>query len=186
MTVTAVDQRPGSTDGTETLTNIQSYKFSDGLVLSQAQLLSTPVAGDPLSLAGTAGSLGVTVNPTVAPATFQISGGQNLEIFGPTSQTVKFASNAYGTLSLDSPSTFTGSVGGLSHGNTNMIDLVDLAFGSGIKASYTGTTTAGTLTLTSGSVTEKISLTGMSGLASASASAFHLSSDGAHGTLVNI
>jgi len=81
-----------------------------------------------------------------------------------------------------------GSVAGLSDANSNVIDLANLAFGSGIKASYSGTAAAGTLTLTSGAVTDKISLTGMSGLSSTSASAsgFHLSSDGAHGTLVNI
>jgi hypothetical protein len=49
--VTSVDTRAGSPDGTDTNVNIQDYKFSDGSVFTQAQLFSsttTPINIDPV------------------------------------------------------------------------------------------------------------------------------------------
>ncbi len=50
--VTVVDTRTGSPDGTDTDVNIQDYKFSDGSVFTQAELFSstsTPININPVT-----------------------------------------------------------------------------------------------------------------------------------------
>jgi hypothetical protein len=70
---------------------------------------------------------------------------------------------------------------GLSHAGTNSLDLRDITFTSGVtKATYSGTTASGTLTVTDGTHTAHIKLVGDY----TTAGAFTLSSDGHGGTKV--
>jgi hypothetical protein len=71
-------------------------------------------------------------------------------------------------------------VTGLSKTGTNSLDLTDIAFTGGVtKATYSGTTTAGTLTVTDGAHTAHIKLIG-----NYLGSTFTVSSDGHGGTTV--
>ena len=134
----------------------------------------------------------VTQMPGNAPAS--IANGTVLEINTPDQGAVTFAGPT-GALWLDQPSTFTGTVHGLS-GN-DVIDLPGVAFGSDTSESYlpnqaAGTTSANTLeqsaagnnsggllTVSDGTHTDTLSLIG-----NYTASSFALSSDGHGGTLI--
>jgi hypothetical protein len=84
-----------------------------------------------------------------------------------------------GTLELAHSQTYTGDITGLSTAGTNSLDLNDIAFGANTKATYSGTTTSGTLTVTDGTHTAKITLEG-----NYTTSTFKVSSDGHGGTTV--
>jgi autotransporter passenger strand-loop-strand repeat protein len=88
-----------------------------------------------------------------------------------------------GTLDLESPQTFSGTIANFASppGVAEVIDLGGLAFGGGSKATFTeaGTGTSGTLSVTNGSQTDNITLLG-----SYSTGNFHIASDGNGGTVV--
>ena len=81
-------------------------------------------------------------------------------------------------LELANSQHFTGTVSGFSKTGTTSLDLRDITFTSGTtKESYSGTTTSGVLTVTSGSEVAHITLEG-----NYTTSTFDLSSDGHEGT----
>ena len=95
--------------------------------------------------------------------------GENVEFTGTT-----------GVLELENSQQYTGRVSGLSSAGTNSMDLADISFTKGTTtATYSGTTTLGTLTVTDGTHTAHIKLAG-----DYTTSGFKLSSDGHGGTTV--
>jgi hypothetical protein len=66
-----------------------------------------------------------------------------------------------GTLELTDSVDYKGKVSGLDAAGSNALDLLDIGFTAGVtKASYSGTTKSGTLTVTDGTHTAKIALIG--------------------------
>ena len=142
---------------------------------------TTQTSGGQAALAGTAGTL--VTDPTVvmqqpgnAPAS--IASGTVLEINTPDSGTVTFAGST-GTLWLDQPSTFTGTVSGF--GAQDVIDLPGIAFGADTTLGYlpNSNQTGGTLSLTDGTHSANIALLG-----NYMASSFVMESDNHGGTMV--
>jgi hypothetical protein len=83
-------------------------------------------------------------------------------------------------LELAKSQTYTGQVTGLAVAGTSSLDLLDIAFASGTTtATFSGTTTSGTLTVTDGTHTSKITLIG-----NYLGHTFTTSSDGHGGTTV--
>src|SRR5207244_5575668 len=82
-----------------------------------------------------------------------------------------------GTLKLDKSASFAGTVAGMVGSDT--LDLADINFATVKKATFSGTSTSGTLTVTDGSHTANIALTG-----NYLSSTWTLSSDGHGGTVV--
>jgi len=135
----------------------------------------------PTSLSAAGVNLGIGINPTgtaTSPAAISISGTQDAEVFGASSQAVTFGSGATGTLALDAPSSYTGKISGIT--TKDILDLTNWAFGS-TTASYSGSSTAGTLTLHNGAQTATLSLTG-TGLTTP----ITLANDGHGGTALHI
>jgi hypothetical protein len=84
-----------------------------------------------------------------------------------------------GVLELADSRTYSGKITGFSKTGTNSLDLLDIAFGTKTKATYSGTLTSGILSVTDGTHTAKIVLVG-----NYETSTFTLSSDGHGGTKV--
>jgi hypothetical protein len=101
-----------------------------------------------------------------------------LDIAAGFGEGVTFVSGATGVLELADWTGFTGTVGGLSMTGTNSIDLAGFTL-TGAKVGYAGTTASGVLTVSNGTQTAKIHLTG-----DYLTSTFTLSSDGHGGTTV--
>ena len=129
---------------------------------------------------------GVTVD-TTAPTTtpiiqiqqtqpITIDNGGTAEISGASSQAVTFE-GATGTLKLDDAPAFTGHISGLT--GADAIDLADISYGANTKASFSGNANGGTLTVTDGTQTANIALSG-----NYLTSGWTLSSDGHGGTVV--
>ena len=106
---------------------------------------------------------------TVAP-------GATVDIVGPGTSSVTF-SGSTGTLVVEDSRNFNGQISGVA--GADAIDLADLTFNSSTEATFLGTATGGTLTITNGAQTEKIALTG-----DYLSSTWTVSSDGAGGTNV--
>ena len=115
------------------------------------------------------------------PATIEV--GATFELRDAESGTVTFAGST-GTLLIDHAATFNGQVLGLSgNGNpsqSDVIDLKDIAFGLGTRASYVGTSVDGTLTVSDA----QGDATNISLIGNHQNTTFSASSDGAGGTLV--
>ncbi|HXU99705.1 MAG TPA: hypothetical protein VG166_04335 [Caulobacteraceae bacterium] len=126
------------------------------------------VAGGTMTVSGTVtGSGGVTINKGVTA--FASAFAEN----------VHFTANG-GTLALGRSRTYTGSISGFAKTSITILDLEDIAFKSGVtKASFSGTTTSGTLTVTDGTRTAHIELIG-----NFRNSTFTVASDGHGGTKV--
>jgi Galactose oxidase-like, Early set domain/Bacterial Ig-like domain len=119
---------------------------------------------------------------TTDPATsMTLTGTQQLELFGPSSANVTFASGATGNLILDASSQFTGTIAGLnSAAPFDTIDLADIAFGSNTTVVYLASSAdTGTLTVSDGTHTANIALLGKY-----SPTSFKIASDGHGGTAV--
>jgi hypothetical protein len=99
---------------------------------------------------------------------------------GTFSEHVAFLAGATGVLELAHSTSYAGSISGFSKTGATSLDLLDIGFVSGITiASFSGTTTSGTLTVTDGTHTAKIHLTG-----NYTAATWTLTSDGHGGTTV--
>jgi hypothetical protein len=107
-----------------------------------------------------------------------IGAGATLELPAADPGTVTFAGST-GTVKLDQPSTFTGTVAGF--GAQDAMDLPGIAFESGTSLGYLPNSnhTGGTLTLTDGTHSANIALLG-----NYMASSFALAGDGSGGTMV--
>jgi len=113
-----------------------------------------------------------------------VSGAGVVKINAATADfTAAFTENvtfgAKGVLELTDSQAYAGTITGFSKTGTTSLDLGDIAFGTTTKATYSGTTTSGVLTVTDGTHTAKIKLAG-----NYTASAFTVSSDGHGGTTV--
>jgi hypothetical protein len=111
---------------------------------------------------------------------FALSGSGSLELGAADSEDVTFTSGASGTLKIDHSLTapFTGYLSGLSA--KNAVDLADLAWTLGkMKATFSGNTSGGTLTITNGTNSVALKLLGNYTTAS-----WTLSKDGTGGTRV--
>jgi hypothetical protein len=108
----------------------------------------------------------------------KINGG-TLEAVSTFSQNVAFT-GATGVLELAHSQSYAGTITGFSKSGGTSLDLEDITFTSGkTTASFTGTTTSGVLTVTDGTHTAKIKLTG-----DYLTSKFTTSSDGHGGTTI--
>jgi hypothetical protein len=109
----------------------------------------------------------------------EIDGGK-ADFAGTFTQNVAFLGVGGGTLELAHSEAYTGEVTGFSKTGTTALDLEDIAFVSGTtKATYSGTTTSGVLTVSEGGHIANITLEG-----NYTKSVFALSSDGHGGTTV--
>jgi hypothetical protein len=102
--------------------------------------------------------------------------GGSVTVYGALSENVIFGSS--GRLVLLQSQGFAGSVSGFSKTGTTSFDLQDINFATATR-SYSGTTAAGVLTVTDGTHTAHIHLTG-----NYTASTWILSNDGGGGTVV--
>jgi hypothetical protein len=120
----------------------------------------------------------LTLNGAVTGAGKGVINGGILFAAGAFSENVTFAGS--GILELAHSTAYAGSVTGLATGGTNSLDLNDIAYAGGTtKATYSGTTASGTLTVTDGTHTARIKLIG-----DYTASTFNLASNGHGGTTV--
>ena len=137
-------------------------KVSDGLDLNSSSLSDTA-------------DLSSFVNDGVGFSNVTITEGASVEIDGPGTQFVTFT-GITGTLKINSLA-FTGQISGLA--GADAIDLANLSYSANTTATFLGDTTGGTLTVTDGSHTANISLSG-----NYLSSTWTLSSDGNGGTVV--
>ena len=95
--------------------------------------------------------------PASAPAVVNVAEGEEATIAGPGTNAVIFVGSS-GTLVIRDSQAFHGEVSGLSGSDT--IDLADLAFNADTQATFVGTASGGTLTVSDGTESVKIALTG--------------------------
>ena len=105
-------------------------------------------------------------------AVVNVAEGGKATIAGPGTASVVFDGSS-GTLVIESAQSFGGQVSGLS--GSDIIDLADIAFSASTQATFMGTASGGTLTISRGTQTATIALTG-----DYLSSTWSLSSDG-HG-----
>ena len=106
--------------------------------------------------------------------------GSSLEFEAADSENVRFAAGATGTLKIDHSLTapFTGTIAGLTKNDS--VDLADLTWVKGqMHATFSGNTAGGVLTVTDGSHSVKLNLSG-----NYTTSTWALSRDGSGGTAV--
>ena len=135
----------------------------------------------PLQNTGTVAANGgtLTVKGAVTGAGSATIGGGTLDLASTFTENVTFTGST-GTLELAQSQTYTGSVTGFSKSGGTFLDLVDIAFGGGTTATYSGNKKSGTLTVTDGTHTAHIALKG-----DYRTSTFIVASDGHGGTLVH-
>jgi hypothetical protein len=126
------DQRPGSPEGTDRVTNVEIFQFADE-------------SYSPTTVAAT------NSDPT------RIGAGQTLELASDYSGTIAFTAST-GTLQLDSASSFSGTVAGLAGQDT--LDLRDITAGASATVNYSGDAYGGTLKVTDGTHGANIALLG--------------------------
>ena len=120
----------------------------------------------------------LTLDKAVTGAgTARISKG-TLAASGTFAESVQFTGTT-GTLDLAHAKTYAGSVSGFSKTGTTSLDLRDVKFVSASEAKFVGTATGGTLTVSDGTSTAKIKLTG-----NYTGVTFKAASDGHGGTKV--
>ena len=126
------DQRPGSPEGTDRVTNVEIFQFADESYI-------------PTAVAAT------NSDPTT------IGAGQKLELASDYSGTIAFTAST-GTLQFDNSSSFSGTVAGLAGQDT--LDLRDITAGASATVNYSGDASGGTLKLTDGTHVANIALLG--------------------------
>jgi hypothetical protein len=139
--------------GTNTIDNAGLIETSGGGGLTIISALAN--TGTLLVSNGT-----LTVEGTVTGSgTVRISGG-TADFVGAFGENVTFTTTK-GVLELAHSQSYTGHVAGLASGGTNSLDLLDIGFTVGTTtATFSGTTSSGTLTVTGGGHTAKIFLVG--------------------------
>ncbi len=119
----------------------------------------------------------LTVNANVTGAGVARINGGTADFEGAFSENVIFG--ATGQLRLAHSTGYDGTISGFSKTGANSLDLEDIAFATA-KVSFSGTTSAGTITVSDGTHTAHIKLAG-----NYTASTFVLADDGGGGTLVH-
>ena len=117
-------------------------------------------------------------SPVTGNGSAIIAGG-TLEFSGPSSNAILFSGDQAGTLSLDHPQEFNGTISGFS--GQDRIDLGDIAFSANTVLNYAANdnNAGGTLTVSDGPSTVGLTMVG-----DFSASSFAISTDGHGGTLI--
>jgi microcystin-dependent protein len=115
-------------------------------------------------------------SPPSANVPLAVAPGATVEISSAFDKPVAFLGDT-GTLELDDPSSFSGTVAGMSGQDT--IDLANISFATVQSPTYSGDSSGGTLAVTDGTHTANIALLG-----NYLASTFVTSSDGHGGTFV--
>ena len=133
----------------------------------------------PLTLSSSQANLGFKIasTPPGRASDITLSGTQEAEIFGASSQNVNFAAGANGMLKLDAAIAYTGLVSGLAPSDT--LDLVNLSYWKNMTAGFSGDATGGVLSVSNGVDTANMALYG-----NFATSAFTLANDGYGGTAV--
>ncbi len=169
------------TDGTDTV----RLDFNGSYTLANFDFASDGSGGTIVYDPPVPASNGSTPNSTASEppigateGSTTIGTGATLELAAAVSGSVTFAGST-GTLSLDQPSTFTGTVSGFQ--GQDIIDLPGIAFGANTTLGYlpNSNQTGGTLTLTNATHSANIALLG-----NYMASSFAIVSDTSGGTMV--
>ena len=122
----------------------------------------TPDTASTVTVASGFTSTGSAANP-VSDVTTVVGAGATLESAHAYSGTISFA-GATGTLIIDHASSFSGTIAGqLAIGD--VIDLADITGGANATIAYSGSNSPGTLTVSDGTHTANIALTGNYSLA---------------------
>jgi probable HAF family extracellular repeat protein len=119
--------------------------------------------------------------PISGTGSFTLSSSAGLEFGATDSENVAFMPSSSGVLKIDNSLTapFTGQLSGLS--SSNHVDLADLTWVQGhMNAAFNGNTSGGVLTISNGSQSVALNLSG-----NYTQSTWHLSKDSATGTLVS-
>jgi hypothetical protein len=165
--------------GTNTVVNaglIESSVATEGNILISSPVKNTgtlEAAGGTLSAGGT-----LTVDGKVTGTGTAVIGGGTLDFNAGFNEKVTFTGTT-GVLELAKSVTFLKPIVGFSKTGGTSLDLGDIAFVSADEATYSGTTKSGVLTVTDGTHTAQIHLTG-----DYTASIFVATSDGRSGTIV--
>jgi hypothetical protein len=128
-------------------------------------------------LVETLGGTIVAAGKVSGKGSFAIDGGL-LDCASSFGQNVAFTGVA-GTLELAKSQSYGGTIGGFSKTGGTFLDLSDIAFTGSGEATFSGTTKSGVLTVTDGTHTAHIKLSG-----NYTTSTFVASSDGHGGTIV--
>ena len=121
-------------------------------------IVSGTVTNSGMLFASGSGSLVEIASGAVVNGGIAMVGNGIVDIQGSSNENVKFLSGGSGGLELDDATTYTGKVsgfGGSGHSNhSQFIDLTAVTFSSGVVSeTYSGNTTSGVLTVTSGGTT---------------------------------
>ena len=119
----------------------------------------------------------LVVNGAVSGAGEALVNGGTIDFASTFTQNLVFG--ATGAVELARSQSYTGTVSGFSKTDATSLDLTDIAFGGSTKATYSGTSSGGTLTVTDGTRTAHIAFKG-----DYLGSSFTVSSDGEGGTKV--
>jgi hypothetical protein len=179
-----VNDAGGIIDGDDSVAltiNVGSATITNAGRIEATQKGTTTITGA-VDNTGVLGALGgnLTVEGAVTgTGKAEIDGGV-ADFAGTFTQNVAFLGAGGGTLELAHSEDYAAEITGFSKTGTTALDLADIPFVSGVtKASYSGTSTSGVLTVADGSHVAKITLEG-----DYLASTFTVSSDGHGGTTV--
>ncbi|MBI3515372.1 MAG: hypothetical protein HY060_15125, partial [Proteobacteria bacterium] len=101
----------------------------------------------------------VVVNVAVTGGGSAIVGnGSTLDFAAASDSDTSFIAGTLGVLELDIAASYTGTLTGFGAGDA--LDLRDLTFGGGSAASYSGTSSGGTLSVTDGTTTDTYTMVG--------------------------
>ena len=193
-----IDAGKYSTMGLENATITGGFVTTEHGSTIVAEQGSSTIAGASLTNAGTIGAEGgnltiigdvtntkgifdannaaLVIDGAVKGGTATLEGTGEIEFGGASSAKVTFAANSNATLKLDSPSTFTGTVSGLTTGD--YIDLTNINFADNPTTSYSSKTHVLTVTDSVSHVTDTIKFAGVVG-------SFSAQSDGGSGTFIS-
>ncbi len=167
-------------DPTALIIDTGANVISNAGVISNTGAGGTTIAGA-VANAGTLAASGgtLTIKGAVTGAGTVRLNAATVALLSTFTENVTFT-GATGVLELHKSQTYTGTITGLSKTGGSQLDLADIVFGSKTKATYSGTATSGTLTVTDGTHTAHIKLAG-----DYTASTFVVASDGHGGSLVH-
>jgi hypothetical protein len=146
---------------------VESNETNNWLSLS-FNVTAPPISSSSMDLAA--------ASPSSSSISLAVAPGATVEISSASDKQVAFLGDT-GTLKLDDPSSFSGTVAGMSGRDT--IDLANINFATVQSPTFSGNSSGGTLAVTDGTHTANIALLG-----NYLASTFVTSSDGHGGTFV--